>query len=251
VELSANDFDNILLLKANVEDVFGIPPANQKWIYQGRILADHLTLKDSGISEGNTVQVVKVNTNHCNQGLASPSVPVSISSDGLGSPYARSTIKTEQFDQAFKVLLTNDEDIAKEAIITLSKIVSNVVQNPLDEKFRKLKISNQNLYRKLLSRKGGCESLIALGFIKNTEEWVMYPNPDAWDNLVACHQKLVKFNRALMSSEERTDKLTSSDAAHAGISSPQISDVAIDPVVIQDLFKAFSLLQNVLLYYMI
>jgi ubiquilin len=77
------------------------------------------------------------------------------------------------------------------AVQTLEKILSNIVTQPMEEKYRSLKKSNAAFQRKLGGKRGGDELMKAAGFIVEIREGVEYyalqASAEAWPKLVATH----------------------------------------------------------------
>ena len=71
-----------------------------------------------------------------------------------------------QVDTAFEMMFASE--VGEEAVLvcltTIGKILGNVVNQPLEEKFRKVKLNNKAMREKILSVSGGLEVLITAGF---------------------------------------------------------------------------------------
>jgi hypothetical protein len=80
------------------------------------------------------------------------------------------------------------------AVQTLEKIVSNIVTQPMEEKYRSLKKSNAAFQRKLGGKRGGDELMKAAGFIVESRDGIEYyalqASAEAWPKLVATHGTL-------------------------------------------------------------
>jgi hypothetical protein len=130
-----------------------------------------------------------------------------------------------------RTLLGNPEDVAREAVTVLHKIVSNIHDHPMEEKYRKLKKSNATFSRKLGGLPGGLPALRALGFVENGDDLVrgrllllllqcmvlgcltlplalrgwlrvqqtLHPSPELWPVVVAAKRKLDGFMARLNS----------------------------------------------------
>jgi len=211
-ELTTETDTLISVLKTTVEKRTGIPSSSQKWIYQGRIISNDSTVEGSGIGEGHVVHVVKTaqpsqNSNPSSTSPTNPSVASQITQPTQITQPIQQRLSPEiqygqqiiVFDNAMKKLLLNPEADAKTAVLTLSKIVKNIIDHPLEAKYRQLKTSNAALQKKLFAISGGSECLTALGFMLDNGEWVLVPSPQAWDVLLMCKDKLERFSSRLLS----------------------------------------------------
>ena len=80
------------------------------------------------------------------------------------------------------------------ALQTLISIAENIIHKPKEEKFRRLKLGNAALQRKLLGLPGGLAALVALGFAEAEHEGeaVLLATPDkaGMDKLVSGKARL-------------------------------------------------------------
>jgi hypothetical protein len=98
------------------------------------------------------------------------------------------------FDSAMGILLEIDKEKVESAVELLIKIVQNIVNNPHEEKFRKLKASNKAFDSKIGSVRGGNDCMAALGFeCQASGEWILTPTEAKWNLLVAALSKMNKF----------------------------------------------------------
>jgi len=68
-------------------------------------------------------------------------------------------------EEAIRLLLDSNFDTdSKECVLTLLKIIDNVLSKPTDPKVRTLRKHNQTIRRKIFDRKGGVEILLSIGF---------------------------------------------------------------------------------------
>ena len=73
-------------------------------------------------------------------------------------------------DQAVDTILNNNFDAdTKVCLITLMKVLDNVIQKPLDSKVRSIRLHNAAFTKKVASRPGGVDFLQACGFVQETE----------------------------------------------------------------------------------
>lgn len=81
------------------------------------------------------------------------------------------------------------------AVQTIEKIVSNIVTQPMEEKYRSLKKSNAAFQRKLGGKNGGDAVMRAAGFTVETREegieyYALQASADAWPKLLATQSTL-------------------------------------------------------------
>jgi hypothetical protein len=182
-EIDIIETDLIDEAKKIVETHCQIPKEGQKWIFKGRILGDDITIQDSGICDGDAVHVLKSQTK------------ISSDTQNTSNNIQAQTmiVRTDRFNRAMQMLLTNDETIVKESVEVLVKIITNIVSNPHDPKYRKLKNSNSTFQKKIGTVQGGIIVFESLGFTLLGEDWVLEVSGEAWNNLVSCKMKLDSF----------------------------------------------------------
>ena len=79
--------------------------------------------------------------------------------------------------QASVLLLSNRVDIAGSilALKTLKTVVGNILANPAEDKFQRLKTTNKRLRAAVLEREGGPDFLEAVGFTKKAQQLAAAP----------------------------------------------------------------------------
>lgn len=190
---------NILQIKSMISSQINIDSTSQRWIYKGKILSDNETLETYSFSNGDTIHILKNNINKSSVGVDSSSSSLSsLSTTQASSTSTTSTTKlisVPQFDDAMKYYLNfnANEDDVKNCLSTLSKIISNIIDHPYEEKYRHIKNTNQHFHKKVGSHKGSYGLLQSLGFILNDDEWILTPTSETWNTIVSCQQKLNKF----------------------------------------------------------
>lgn len=185
---------------------------NQKWIYKGKVLTDVETLLTSGFTDGDTIHVLQTST-------TSASVPSS------GAAIPRMPFPVPQFDNAMRSLLSLHESSAEiiPALSTVLKIISNIIRNPFEEKYRKIKSSNKLVQQKIVSVPGALGVLLATGFADVGEEYAISISSSAWEVLLACERKLEVFLKKL---EVVEDGMMTNAQLRAASSSPPSSSAA-------------------------
>jgi hypothetical protein len=190
LEREASGDQTILEVKSQIAQEISIDANIQKWVYGGRILLDHQTFISCDFRDGDAIHVLK-------GVLKQPQHLSSGAGTGTGAlPAAAAVVRrpVTYFDQAMGFFLSkNTEENVKNCLLTLSKILSNIIDNPHEEKYRRLKNSNQHFQKKVGSQEGSSGLLQSLGFALNGDEWVLTPSADTWENIVSCQQKLNKF----------------------------------------------------------
>lgn len=242
-ELVSDELSTILSSKTTFENVSGIPASNQRWIYQGKILGDDLTLKEAGIKDGYVVHVIKSSHSPAPKATTNPqsSLPPTPSLQTQRNPITSAATRTPQsssipasatipaaeltrnLDSAIAILCQNsDVEVVKNAVSLLVKITNNIVNNPLEEKYRKLNRTTAAFSSKLGNVPGGEACMAAVGFTRRGDEWILIPSPIAWDVVVECYAKLDKFAKRLGSLS--TDAVPQATAASP--STHSVSDAA-------------------------
>ena len=208
-ELELDEEQSVSEGKSFICDLSQIEPSCQKWIFMGRVLSDSSTIRETGIKVDNTVHVMRTASNvvtvesqrtHLSSHV--PAQDIEMQSVAASS-IITSTISVPHFDRAMNELLSNEEAVAKDAVGILHKIVSNIVRNSSEEKYRKVKSTNASFQKKLGLAPGGISCMAAVGFTMVGDEWVLYPSAEAWDILVCCQQKLDRFMSRLNSNTLR------------------------------------------------
>jgi hypothetical protein len=110
-------------------------------------------------------------------------------------------LKSQQFDSSMHTLLNNPQTVISDAVSLLFKIVSNVIKNPGEDKYRRLSSTNAVFAKKVGLIAGGSECMTALGFALQGTDWVLIPSAEAWEVLLHCSGKLEKFLRRLQAME--------------------------------------------------
>jgi hypothetical protein len=165
-----------------------LSPNNQKWIYKGKVLLDVNTLLTSGFTDGDTIHVLQT-------AIATEAAPPTVSQSQITPTY----FPVPQFDHAMGSYLSmhsSPADISP-SLSTILKIISNIIKNPYEEKYRKIKSTNNLIQKKIVSVPGALNVLLATGFAPVGEEYVMTISPSAWEVLVACQRKLDEFLKKL------------------------------------------------------
>ena len=80
------------------------------------------------------------------------------------------------------------------ALTTLEKLLTNIVSNPTEEKYRRVKRGNAAFQKRLGGLPGGHDAVLASGFVlqdvNGTENYVLVPSAEAWPRLVECRDEV-------------------------------------------------------------
>lgn len=185
-----------------------IPPDNLKLIFRGRIIAN------SNEDGGNVVDEFKLEDGsviHCmgkpvegNGPVTSTAPVVATASTGPAAAAGRNVESSPAvpipppLENALARMKSNHSVAEyKAALDTLTKLLSNVIQHPMEEKYRKVKKSNPVFHKRLGRLTGATETLSAIGFCSvvgggggdaanddGEEYYVLTPSPDAWPKLL-------------------------------------------------------------------
>jgi hypothetical protein len=82
---------------------------------------------------------------------------------------------------------SNSPSIYTTAVTTLEKILNNIAEHPMEEKYRTVKLQNAAFQKRLGGLQGGDAIMKAVGFVVEGEPPVyqMQASPDAWPKLMA------------------------------------------------------------------
>ena len=121
-----------------------------------------------------------------------------------------------QFDDTVCLIVdNNDQSVVPGAIELLLKVVKNVILKPSDEKFRKIKTNNKYLNNKLLCLNHGEVLLLRTGFIKENDEYILYPDEFLYNHLVYISSKLEKFMKVINDRTKESEKYSTNDRSAA------------------------------------
>ena len=220
-ETTLNEEEPISHLKSLIATHIGLEPDLQKWVYKGKILSEHQkNLLFYEFCDGDTIHVIK-SVAKPSSSPPSPSLSSSTSSISSQPSPAAGSYPVPYFDQAMRLFLTHNshEENVRNCLSTISKILSNIIDHPHDEKYRRIKNTNPHFQKKVGSQEGSQQLLQSLGFNLQGEEWILYPNAETWNTIVSCQQKLQKFLEKLTSSATIASPPSSSSPSSSASSS--------------------------------
>lgn len=80
----------------------------------------------------------------------------------------------------------------RDCVLTLIKIIDNIISKPGDERVRSIRINNPNIKKKVTSKTGAIEFLIACGFtcqgLSNDEKVVLLPHDESIETLISARE---------------------------------------------------------------
>lgn len=193
-------------LRKEASETTKIPLSSLKLIFRGRLIADNASkeaVTEYKLEEGSVV--------HCmGKPASSSSAPAAPAATAASAPApvpvaqqptfnfmppaaaatATAAVPADPLKAALQQLRSSSSPADYlTCVTTLEKILSNIVNNPMEEKYRKVKKQNAAFQRRLGGRPGGEAAMKAAGFITqqdNDEEvYMMQASADAWPRLMA------------------------------------------------------------------
>ena len=194
-------------LRCQVTNVTNIPKESLRLIFRGRLIGDDD--KNSVVDE---YKIEEDSVIHCmgkpEEDEKAPSTSAATAAVSTGSEVALSQVSLassggtppDSLGNSLELLRSRNSSSEYEtAVSTLTKIVGNIAANPMEEKYRRVKVANAAFQRRLGSLSGGEACMRAVGFVldeSGTENYyVMHPNPEAWPKLMECKTKLETASR--------------------------------------------------------
>ena len=207
---SAKDLFDVASLATN------IPVTGMKLIFRGRIIAsknDEISvMEEFKLEEGSVIHCMgkpieslpsvavaaATNSNASSASTSGSTVtipPPAAAAASAAAAAAASTNSTTQAPSSLtaalnKIKTSYSASDYKTALTTLSKLLSNVIQNPMEDKYRKVKNTNAAFQKRLGRLNGANDAILSIGFTSVGEEYVLQPSPDAWPKLLASKSTL-------------------------------------------------------------
>jgi PUB domain/Ubiquitin family len=216
--LIATDITATRLLQT-VVDVTNIPPSALKLIYRGRLIKTGDTVAavpEYKLEHGSVIHCMgkpvkehvaattATSTSIVAPGTTLPSVSTSSTSHSMTSGPTTTTTTTTTRTTTTSSSITNvteaianlrsmnAPDVAGTALTTLDKLLQNIITNPLEIKYRRIKKNNMAFGRRLGFLPGGHEALLACGFIvlpiEGEDQYELAASEESWNRLLANHQ---------------------------------------------------------------
>ena len=119
--------------------------------------------------------------------------------------------------------LEDDKEKICNFISLLIKVTDNIIKNPMEEKYRKLKKTNAALNKSIFSLEGGERTISALGFTLLGELFVLEPSAEKWENLLRANNKLKSFLLRLNASSMITPSTSPNVSSNSSSSTTTIT----------------------------
>jgi len=208
-------------LRSQVATTTKIPLGQLRLIFRGKMIKDN--------EDQNVIDEYKLEQDcvlHCMgkpsadpTPAAPPAAAVSAPSVSMEAPSAAAAASSttpispaDPLQQALDMLRTNSAspDVYTTAVITLNKVLSNIIANPMEEKYRKVKVHNAAFGKRLGNLVGGRQAMLALSFTQTTDEsgtqiYLLSASPEAWP---ALQQAKAKIEQAVTDAKRVSDVST-------------------------------------------
>lgn len=181
-----------------------IPLQKLRLIYAGKLIKDddkNKAVSEFRLEEGSVLHCMGQPESSANATAASSSQPAAAVSAGssVTMPSAAATTNAaaspavapaaDPLQTAFATLKSSNPPATyMTAVTTLEKILSNIVANPMEEKYRRVKKKNAAFQRRLGGLPGADDVMIAAGFttqVQDDEEvYMMEANAEKWPQLM-------------------------------------------------------------------
>lgn len=205
-------------LRQSVSDVTKIPLSQLRLIFRGRMIKDddianavqdfkleadcvlHCMGKpdtsSSSSSSASAAAVVPPPTGTTSAAGPTVSVPAASAAAPAAPAAPASQLQGSGGDPVKTALqnlrTSNAPAIYSTAVTTLGKILGNIVNNPMEEKYRKVKVQNAAFQKRLGGLPGAANVMLAVGFVRQMDGtddvYQMHPSPEAWPKLVAAKE---------------------------------------------------------------
>ena len=172
-------------------------------MYKGRVLEDDASLGYCEVKSGDCIIGIKTKVVTRVDPATAAAAAAATAAQEQAPSLPTSSVATVVFDAAMHELLAhNGENLpgVQACVATLLRICENVIAQPMADKFRRVPSTNATFQTKVGLLQGGPAAMRALGFALNdaTADWTLVPSAEAWENLVACHDKLSRFQKRLL-----------------------------------------------------
>lgn len=203
-----------------------IPESTMRLIYRGRIIPprqdDNNVIEDFNLEDGSVIHcigkptstasvVATSNNNNSSTANLDSGNSTTVSAGSFVTPppsnSATATVTRSNelttsenngqhpLTQALQTMKSNHpQSEYATALNTISKILSNIINNPMEEKYRKVKRNNPAFTKRLGRLTNSHEVMMTIGFtpttssIGNEDEYTLVPSAEAWPKLTRCKQ---------------------------------------------------------------
>lgn len=188
--------DTPAMFRDNAAKASKIPLEKMRLIFRGRLVgneSDKKVIEDFKLEDGSVI--------HCmgkpeeqekpsdSQLPATAGAQVTINNAATPSTPSASDNSKSLTAALLSLRTSNPPGTYLTAVTTLEKVLFNITQNPMEEKYRKVKRGNAAFNKRLGTLPGGEAAMLAVGFsidtIDGEECYIMHPSPDAWPTLMS------------------------------------------------------------------
>lgn len=204
VDIQVPKTANATELRQAISSQTKIPMESLRVIYRGRLISnddqknavaeykleENSVLHCMGKPQTTTPETTISSTPASSTATATPTTTTTATP--VASASTSSTTTVDPLPEAIRKLqVQNSQSDYATAVSTLNKILSNIVKNPMEEKYRQMKKSNPAFQRRLGGLHGGHECMLAAGFVIESQDgqdvYVMQASADKWPQLQAAH----------------------------------------------------------------
>mmetsp|Transcript_38756 Transcript_38756/g.51063 ORF Transcript_38756/g.51063 Transcript_38756/m.51063 type:complete len:428 (-) Transcript_38756:224-1507(-) len=184
-------------LKAKIIKEAGVESGKTvRLILKGQLLKDDKKLTDYKFESGHTMHAAVSNAPPAASApvLTPAPAPTQPASGNFPLPTpapAAQPVATDPISLAIAQITSQPAPTARGALSTLSKIIQNIIDNPMEDKYRSIKRSNAAFQKKIGSIPGGEAIMIAMGFSDpGTGCWTLTPSEAAWNTITSAQSKI-------------------------------------------------------------
>mmetsp|Transcript_22441 Transcript_22441/g.55534 ORF Transcript_22441/g.55534 Transcript_22441/m.55534 type:complete len:427 (+) Transcript_22441:202-1482(+) len=149
--------------------------------------------------------------------VSAPSVSVA-AADSQNAASPATAPAADPLQAALNLIRTNaaSSQVYTTAVTTLNKVLDNIISNPMEEKYRKVKVHNAAFGKRLGNLVGGRQAMLAVGFTQTTDEsgtqiYLLQASPEAWP---ALQQAKADVEAAVVDAKRVSDAAASSNNAN-------------------------------------
>ncbi|CAG2060542.1 unnamed protein product [Timema podura] len=122
----------------------------------------------------------------------------------------------------------NSKDIYLETTTVLLKLIENVIQNPTNPKFRRIRLANPTVANKLLSAIGAMECLFEVGF-QEGEDYLVLPNETPIESLTNFRNEVLQRRKVFLQQLASQTSGPASSSSLQGVSTSSHHSPALQP----------------------
>lgn len=191
-------------LRTIVSDATKIPLASLRLIFRGKMIKDDATITvveeykvepDCVLHcmgkpvESSTTSSTNSSSNSNTITALPTAVSVPTATATPAAPLVPPPAQQDPFKTALQTLRSsNSPSVYTTAVTTLEKILTNIADNPMEEKYRKVKVQNAAFQNRLGGLNGGDAAMKAVGFevsnVDGAPHYQLNASADAWPKLL-------------------------------------------------------------------